>query len=73
MKMTSTIKVGNDADLGVSEIVIESTCGGFVTLRIPAQVAGKSIELDVGDLHSFLSRTIPCFDTTFRIGMPPNI
>lgn len=68
MKIQTTIKVGNNSELGVDEVAASTNCAAFLTLRIPAQVAGKDIDLSVDQLREFILRTAPSFITQENVG-----
>lgn len=62
MEIISSIKVGNNSELGFDRVGISTTCHGFVTLKMPKLVGGLQfveVELSRDELLEFLVRTCP--------------
>jgi hypothetical protein len=65
MTIHSKIKVGNNVVVGVDHIDVETTCQGYVTLKIPLRPnVLMPVELDRKQLREFLARTCPKFTET---------
>lgn len=66
MLIKSQIKIGNNVTLApLMAVDVETTCHGFITLKIPLKDATvMELELDRMELREFLARTNTAFQTT---------
>ena len=72
MNIKSEIKVGNNATVGFDKVAVETTCHGFISIRIPLHDAPDMwVELHRRELREFLARTEPAFITTERYAADP--
>jgi len=64
MTIKSSIKVGNDGELGFDAVEVSTSCHGFIDVLIPLKGQAMKhlrIELHRGQLREFLARTCPTF------------
>lgn len=62
MNIQSSIRLGNDAELGSDRIQVSTTCHGFLTLHLSSlKHRAPCLELDRRELREFLARTEPEF------------
>ncbi len=66
MTIKSKIGIGNNATLGFDAVDVETTCHGFITIRVPLKDGVMELELSRKDLREFLARTCPAFTTNER-------
>lgn len=68
MTIKSQIGVGNNAELGFDSVEAETTCHGFITLKLKLAAGSTAVNLELSrqDLREFLARTCPAFVTAER-------
>lgn len=67
MNIKSQITVGNNSELGIDWVEVETNCHGYITLKlnIAKDEQKKQIDLQLSrqELREFLARTCPEFST----------